>query len=54
MARGLSPADAATAAAYAHGIAGRLAGETLGEGTTASDVALHLAPALAELAEPET
>jgi ADP-dependent NAD(P)H-hydrate dehydratase / NAD(P)H-hydrate epimerase len=53
MARGLPTADAATAAAYAHGIAGRLAGETLGEGTTASDVALHLAPALAELAEGE-
>jgi ADP-dependent NAD(P)H-hydrate dehydratase / NAD(P)H-hydrate epimerase len=51
LARGIPPADAATAAAYAHGIAGRLAGETMGEGTTASDVALHLAPAFAGLAE---
>jgi ADP-dependent NAD(P)H-hydrate dehydratase / NAD(P)H-hydrate epimerase len=51
LARGLAPADSATAAAYAHGIAGRLAGETMGEGTTASDVALHLAPAFAGLAE---
>jgi ADP-dependent NAD(P)H-hydrate dehydratase / NAD(P)H-hydrate epimerase len=51
LARGVPPADAATAAAYAHGIAGRLAGETMGEGTTASDVALYLAPAIAELEE---
>jgi ADP-dependent NAD(P)H-hydrate dehydratase / NAD(P)H-hydrate epimerase len=50
LARGLAPADAATAAAYVHGISGHLAGETMGEGTTASDVALHLAPAIAELA----
>jgi hydroxyethylthiazole kinase-like uncharacterized protein yjeF len=53
LARGLPPADAATVAAYAHGLAGRLAAETLGEGTTASDVALHLAPALAALEEDQ-
>jgi ADP-dependent NAD(P)H-hydrate dehydratase / NAD(P)H-hydrate epimerase len=51
LARGLSPVDAATVAAYVHGIAGRLAAETMGEGTTASDVALDLAPALAALEE---
>jgi hydroxyethylthiazole kinase-like uncharacterized protein yjeF len=51
LARGLDPVDAATVAAYAHGIAGRLAAETLGEGTTASDVAIDLAPALAALEE---
>jgi hydroxyethylthiazole kinase-like uncharacterized protein yjeF len=53
LARGLASADAATASAYAHGIAGRLAGETMGEGTTATDVALHLAPAIAVLTEEE-
>ncbi|HJV04264.1 MAG TPA: NAD(P)H-hydrate dehydratase, partial [Actinomycetota bacterium] len=53
VARGLSALDAATVAAYAHGIAGRRAAGATGEGTTASDVALHLAPALTALAEGE-
>jgi hydroxyethylthiazole kinase-like uncharacterized protein yjeF len=53
VARRVSPVDAATAAAYAHGVAGRLASESTGEGTTASDVALHLATALAALARGE-
>ena len=43
LARGLVPADAATAAAYLHGIAGSLAAQELGEGTTAGDV-LELLP----------
>jgi hydroxyethylthiazole kinase-like uncharacterized protein yjeF len=37
-ARGLSPFDAATVAAYLHGIAGQIAGARTGEGTTARDV----------------
>jgi NAD(P)H-hydrate repair Nnr-like enzyme with NAD(P)H-hydrate dehydratase domain len=53
LARGLRPVDAATVAAYVHGLAGRLAAETMGEGTTASDVAIHLAPALAALEEDQ-
>jgi ADP-dependent NAD(P)H-hydrate dehydratase / NAD(P)H-hydrate epimerase len=51
LARGLRPGDAATVATYVHGLAGRLAAETLGEGTTASDVAILMAPALAALEE---
>lgn len=53
LARGLRPGDAATVAAYAHGLAGRLAGEALGEGTTASDVARHLAAVMAGMAEED-
>ena len=45
LSKGLSPADAAFAAAHVHGLAGKLAAERLGEGTTASDVAEHLAEA---------
>ncbi|MFL5737406.1 MAG: NAD(P)H-hydrate dehydratase [Actinomycetota bacterium] len=37
-ARGLDPFDAATAAAYLHGVAGSIAGSSKGEGTTAGDV----------------
>ncbi|MDP9295405.1 MAG: NAD(P)H-hydrate dehydratase [Actinomycetota bacterium] len=37
-ARGLVPFEAATVAAYLHGVAGRIAGERTGEGTTARDV----------------
>jgi len=43
VARGLAMFDAATAGAYVHGLAGTLAGERLGEGTTAIDV-LHRIP----------
>ncbi len=46
LARGLSPADAAVAAAYVHGAAGRLAGEDLGEGAVASDVMERLPKAI--------
>jgi NAD(P)H-hydrate repair Nnr-like enzyme with NAD(P)H-hydrate dehydratase domain len=52
LARGLSPADAATAAAYVHGAAGTLAGVTLGEGTTASDLVDALPAAVAGLQAP--
>ena len=38
LARGCSPLDAGSAAAFVHGLAGGLAGEELGAGTTASDV----------------
>jgi NAD(P)H-hydrate epimerase len=41
--------DAATAGAYVHGLAGRLAGERLAEGTTASDVAGSLPEVLRAL-----
>jgi hydroxyethylthiazole kinase-like uncharacterized protein yjeF len=50
LARKIPPLDAAMIAAYAHGLAGRLAAADLGEGTMASDVAAHLAAALAVLA----
>jgi hydroxyethylthiazole kinase-like uncharacterized protein yjeF len=46
LARGLSPLDASSAAAYVHGLAGRLAGARTGEGTVSSDVALALAEAV--------
>jgi NAD(P)H-hydrate epimerase len=48
LARGADPFDAATAAAYAHGTAGDLAGLDLGDGATASDVAERL-PGAVEL-----
>jgi hydroxyethylthiazole kinase-like uncharacterized protein yjeF len=38
LARGLEPMDAASAAAYVHGVAGRLAGDALGNAVTAGDV----------------
>ena len=38
LARGCSPLDAGSAAAFVHGLAGGLAGEERGAGTTASDV----------------
>jgi len=44
LARGLAPADAASAGAYVHGVAGSIAAEVAGEGTTAGDV-LHQVPA---------
>jgi ADP-dependent NAD(P)H-hydrate dehydratase / NAD(P)H-hydrate epimerase len=42
LARGLSPADAATAGAFVHGLAGELAGRETGEGTMAGDVARNV------------
>ncbi|MGZ5354382.1 MAG: NAD(P)H-hydrate dehydratase [Actinomycetota bacterium] len=49
LARGLAPADAASAAAYVHGVAGRMAADAGGEGTTAGDVLDHVAAALVEV-----
>jgi len=46
LARGVSPLDAASAAAYVHGIAGRLAGAELGEGAIAGDLVDRLPQAL--------
>jgi ADP-dependent NAD(P)H-hydrate dehydratase / NAD(P)H-hydrate epimerase len=50
LARGIAPADAASAAAYVHGVAGAEAGEELGVGTTAGDVLDRVAHAFAEVA----
>lgn len=49
LARGVEPVDAASAGAYVHGVAGFLAAEVAGEGTTAGDVLDHVAEALAEV-----
>ena len=49
LARGLAGLDAATVAAYVHGLAGRRAGEDLGEGATSVDVAERLAAAAASV-----
>jgi ADP-dependent NAD(P)H-hydrate dehydratase / NAD(P)H-hydrate epimerase len=46
LARGLSPIEAATAATYVHGVAGGIAGDQTGEGTTAPDVARALPQAV--------
>jgi NAD(P)H-hydrate epimerase len=53
LARGLQPADAAVLAAYAHGMAGRMAASELGEGTVASDVSSRLPGALLGLAREQ-
>jgi NAD(P)H-hydrate epimerase len=49
IARGLPPADAAVLAAFAHGVAGELAGAERGEGALASDVLERLPVALEAL-----
>ena len=51
VARGLEVADAATSAAFAHGIAGRIAAEDLGDGATAGDVLDRVPAAMREVAE---
>ena len=48
-ARGLPALEAATVAAYVHGLAGRRAADALGEGATSVDVAGQLAAAVSEL-----
>jgi NAD(P)H-hydrate epimerase len=47
LARGLAPADAASAAAYVHGVAGSLAGRSTGDGTLAGDIAAAIPEAVA-------
>jgi hydroxyethylthiazole kinase-like uncharacterized protein yjeF len=49
IARGLQPADAASLGAYLHGLAGEVAQEASGEGTTALDVARRLPEAARRL-----
>jgi ADP-dependent NAD(P)H-hydrate dehydratase / NAD(P)H-hydrate epimerase len=51
LARGLAPSDAATVAAYVHGLAGQIAGERSGEGTVAGDVARALPSAIQRVRE---
>jgi hydroxyethylthiazole kinase-like uncharacterized protein yjeF len=51
IARGADPWLAAGAAAYVHGIAGRLAGAELGDGTTAGDVLERVPAAFLEVLE---
>jgi NAD(P)H-hydrate epimerase len=51
LARGLDPLDAASAGAFLHGVAGRIAGSSTGEGTIAGDVAARLPGAVAEVLE---
>lgn len=51
LARGTDPVDAACAGAYVHGLAGILAGRSLGEGTLASDIALHVPEAVIRVRE---
>ena len=51
-ARGLEVVDAATVAAFVHGIAGRLAAGRLGDGATAGDVLAQIPAAMREVAQP--
>ncbi len=51
LARGLPPGDAATAGAYAHGLAGDMAGARLGEGATSLDVQALLPAAVRAVRE---
>jgi ADP-dependent NAD(P)H-hydrate dehydratase / NAD(P)H-hydrate epimerase len=51
LARGLPPADAATLAAFVHGLAGETAGEAAGEGAIAWDVAEAVPEAARRLQE---
>ncbi|MGZ5298903.1 MAG: NAD(P)H-hydrate dehydratase [Actinomycetota bacterium] len=51
VARGLDPADAASAGAYVHGLAGILAGRSSGEGTLASDIARSVPEAVQRVRE---
>jgi NAD(P)H-hydrate epimerase len=53
LARGLDPPDAASAGAYVHGVAGIVAGRSLGEGTLASDVVARVPDAVRRMREDE-
>jgi len=50
LARGLAPVDAASGAAYLHGVAGSLAAEARGDGTIAGDVLERVPDAIREVA----
>jgi hydroxyethylthiazole kinase-like uncharacterized protein yjeF len=52
LARGVSPFDAASSAAYLHGSAGTLAGSETGEGTLAGDLVRRIPDAVAWISEP--
>jgi NAD(P)H-hydrate epimerase len=54
VARGLPASDAATLAAYVHGLAGEVAAEASGEGTVAWDVAEAIPEAVRRLREERT
>ncbi|MGZ8580376.1 MAG: NAD(P)H-hydrate dehydratase [Actinomycetota bacterium] len=49
LARGVGTLDAGTAGAFLHGVAGRLAGRNLGEGTLAGDVVERIPDAIAAM-----
>jgi NAD(P)H-hydrate epimerase len=52
LARGLAPADAASGAAYVHGVAGGLAARQTGDGTLAGDIAASIPEAVALTERP--
>jgi NAD(P)H-hydrate epimerase len=51
LARGHTPREATAAAAFVHGLAGQIAGERLGEGTMAADVAAAIPEAVRRVRE---
>ena len=51
LARGVKPGDAVAAAAFVHGLAGRMAAQELGDGTMASDVLARLPEAISRVAQ---
>jgi len=51
LARGVAPLEAASSAAYLHGIAGLLAGAETGEGTLAGDLVARIPAAVARVRE---
>jgi NAD(P)H-hydrate epimerase len=53
LARGVDPLEAATAGAFVHGLAGRMAGAVWGDGTLASDVVERLPAAIRSVTRAE-